>query len=205
MATKKQIAEQALLILSGGHLKPDRTIDIREVMFNLDQVRDELVRESTKAAIKEGIIEVDHDYLSFYESVSVSTDATKGLSYITLPASVISLPLGLGIYQITPIDDMEDAYIITRPGAPGLYSGTPALERTSNTYCWPVGDRVYFKNLGGAVSDVTVLMAATSKDIAESADFPVPPDEENLLLKNLLATFGVEMQAPHDEMEDGQK
>lgn len=205
MATKKQIAEQALRILSGGHLKPDRTIDIREIMFNLDQVRDELVRESTKANVKEGIFEVDEDYLSFYEGETILTPGTNGLRYLVLPVDIISLPLGLGLYQISPDDDMEDTYIITKAGAVGLYAGTPALERTSNTYCWPVGNNVYFKNLDAGVTEVTLLVAASSKDIAESADFPVPPDEENILLKNLLGTFGIEMQAPHDEIEDGQK
>ena len=69
MASKKQIAEQALRILSGGHLKVDRTIDIREVMLNLDQIRDELVRESTRANIKQGVYAVDDDYLSFYPAL----------------------------------------------------------------------------------------------------------------------------------------
>jgi hypothetical protein len=205
MATKKQIAEQAMRILAGGHLKPDRNLDIREVMLNLDQIRDRMVRLSTYSNIKEGDYSVDEDWLSFYESVAVSTDATKGLKYITLPANAISLPRGLGVYQITPIADMEDAFIIIQPGQVGMLSGTDALEHELKTYCWPVGERVYFKNLDVSISVVTVLMASSSKDIAESSSYPIPPDMEAELLEQLIKVFSILDQQPHDELEDGQK
>lgn len=205
MATKKQIAEQALRKLSGGHLKPDRTLDIRELMLNLDQLRDELVRENTKANIKSGAVDVDPDYLSFFESILVSTDAVKNLSYIELPVGVISLPLELGLFQIGPIDDMEDRYIITRAAAVGSLTGSQALINTGNTYCWPIGDRVYFKNLPLGVTSVTVILVASSKDIGDNDDYPVAPDDERILLDNLVAAFGLPQQTPHDEAEDGIK
>jgi len=203
MATKKEIAEQAMRILSGGHLKPDRTMDIRELMLALDQLRDTLVKLNTFENVKQGNYEVDHDYLSFYESVAVANDAVKGLDYVVLPASPISLYGGLGVYQITPDDDLEDAFIMALPGQIGLLSGTDALNRTTKTYCWTVGDRVYFKNI--SVSDVTILMAASSKDIAEEADYPVSPDDESVLLQQLVQLFGMQIQQPHDETEDGNK
>ena len=203
MATKKEISEQAMRILAGGHLKPDRTLDIREVMLALDQLRDTTVKLSTFENVKMGNYEVDHDYLSFYESVAVQTDAVKGVDYIELPASPLALYGGLGVYQITPIDDMEDAFIMALPGQAGLLSGTDALNRTTKTYCWTVGNRVYFKNINE--TDVTVLMAASSKDITENADYPVSPNDEAELLQRLIQVFSIHVQQPHDESEDGNK
>jgi hypothetical protein len=205
MASKKQIAEQAMRIISGGHLKPDRTVDIREVMIHLDQIRDARVRIDTFNNVKMGEYVVDEDYLTFHESVSVQTDAVKSLKYVVLPANPISLPYGLGLYQITPIGDMEDAWIIVPTGQIALAEGSQALEHELKTYCWRVGDRVYFKNIDAAVSEVTLLTADTSADIAETADYPVPPDVEAELLQQLVQTFGVMQQVPHDEQEDGQK
>jgi len=205
MATKRQIAEQAMRILSGGNPKPDNPWDIREFMLVLDQLRDYRCRIDTFNNVKMGEYRVDEDYLSFYESVSVSTDAVKSLKYITLPADPISLPYGLGLYQITPIGDMEDAYIIIPAGSAAIYSGTQALEHELKVFCWQVGGIVYFKNIDAAVSEVTVLMAASSKSITESATYPVPPDVEAELLQQLVQTFDPMRQIPHDEMDDGKK
>jgi len=205
MATKKQIAEQAMRILSGGHLKPDRTLDIREVMLALDQLRDKQVQISTLNNVKMGIYSVDEDYISFYESVSVALDATKNIKYITLPASTISLYGGFGLYQITPIGDMEGAYIITQAAHVGLMRESQALEHELNTYCWQVGGKVYFKNIDDAIAEVTVLIAASSKDIADDADYPVAPNDEIELLQKLIQIFSIHQDAPHDEMEDGKK
>jgi len=205
MSTKKQIAEQAMRIISGGHLKPDRTIDIREVMMALDQLRDARVRIDTLNNVKMGEYSVDSDYMTFYESVSVSTDAVKSLKYVTLPAAHLSLPYGLGIYQITPIGDMEDAWKIISAGEVGLLEGSPALEHELNVYCWAVGDKIYFKNIDPSIAEVTLLLVVTSSEIAEGATFPVPPDVEAELLQQLVQLFSVMQQVPHDELEDGQK
>jgi len=205
MATKKQLAEQVMRVVSGGHIKPDRTIDIREIMLYIDQLRDKAVVKSVYESLNLGEYEVDETYLSFYESVTVNAAGTNGLKYITLPASVISLPYGIGLYQITPVNDMEDAYIITKPGQFGIYAGTDALSHTGKTYCFEVNGVVYFKNIPDAVSAVTVLMAASSKDIAEGAEFPMPPDTEAEIIQAAIQMFGVMQGIPHDELEDGQK
>ena len=102
MATKKQISEQALRILSGGHIKPDRTLDIRELMLNLDQARDARMRIDTLNNVKNGKYSVDTDYLSFYSSESVAL-TIEGVRSCVMPASTVSLYGGLEIYQITPV------------------------------------------------------------------------------------------------------
>ena len=203
MATKKQIAEQAMRIIAGGHLKPDRTIDIREVMLNLDQLRDTLVKLNTFENVKQSNYEVSQDYLSFHDVTTLAA-GTNGLIHVVLPVRPLSLWGGLGVYQITPVADLEDSYIIMTAGQPGLLGGTDALNRSDNVYCWAVGNTVYFKGVAADVA-ITVTMAATSQDIAEDADYPVSPDDESILLQQVLQTFGVHQQQPHDETEDGNK
>jgi len=203
MATKKQIAEQAMRIISGGHLKPDRAMDIRELMLALDQLRDTLVKLNTFENVKQGDYVVEHDYLSFHNMTTQAAGA-NGLIFATLPVKPLALWGGLGVYQITPAADLEDAYIIVNAGQPGLLGGTDALNRTDKVYCWVVGDTVYFKNLAASLP-ITATLAATSQDIAEDADYPVSPDDESILLKQLLQLFGVQDEQDHDETEDGNK
>ena len=42
--TKKQLAEQALRIIQGGSVRDDAEIDIREIMMNIEQERDKLIK-----------------------------------------------------------------------------------------------------------------------------------------------------------------
>jgi hypothetical protein len=205
MATKKQIAEQVMRILSGGHLKPDRTLDIREVMLAVDQVRDAQARMTVYQNVKEGTYEVPEDYLEFFESIAVNSDPTKGLSYITLPVSTIDLPYGLGIYQISLPGSVEAPFKLVQTGHLGLLNGSDAAANDQVTYCWPVGERVYFKNLAGGTSFVSAILAQSSKEIAEDADYPVPPDQEGDLLQKVTQMFALHDQQPHDEAEDGLK
>jgi len=203
MATKKQIAEQALRIVQGGHIKPDDPADIREVMLYLDQLRDARCRLDTLNNVKVGDYEVPEKYLS-YETGTTAADATTGQQALSLSGGVLDLAYGLGLYQVTPDDDIEDAYIIMKPGHLGLIANSAAVERASNVYCWLINGTIYFKNLSDATG-VAVLFAKSSKDIAEDADYPIPPDVEAEMVQQLVQMFGVQKQAPHDELEDGQK
>ena len=204
MATKKQIAEQALRILSGGHIKPDRTLDIRELMLNLDQLRDAKMRIDTLNSVKNGEYSVDSDYLSFYSNETVS-GTTEGVRSCVMPASTVSLYGGLEIYQITGVDAIETPYIILKPGEVGMLSGTSALEHEDKVFVWKMGSNLYFKNLDVGVTAVTMMLAISGKEIAEDADYPVPPDVEDELLKQLVQLFGTAQQIPHDNLEDGIK
>jgi len=197
MSTKKQIAEQCIRIISGGHLKPDRTVDIREVMLHLDQLRDARCRIDTMNNVKQGNYAVSEDYLTI-----VTDTVTTGA--VTLPQPILDLEWGLGLYQVGPSSDLEEAYGIVQAGHMALMKGTAALERASKGYCWLVAGVVYFKNVIDTTA-VTIWYVPSSKSIAEDADYPVPPDVEAELLQQLVQMFGVQKEAPHDEIEDGQK
>jgi len=204
MATKKQIAEQALRILSGGHIKPDRTLDIRELMLNLDQARDARMRVDTLNNVKNGEYSVDTDYLSFYSAETVAL-TVEGVRSCLLPAATVSLYGGLEIYQITEVDLLEAPYIILKPGEVGMFAGTPALEHEDKVFVWKAGGSLFFKNLDVSVTEVTMMLAISGKEIAEDADYPVPADVEDDLLKQLVQMFSAARQQPHDELEDGNK
>lgn len=197
MATKKQIAEQAMRIISGGHLKPDRTVDIREVMLHLDQLRDARCRLDTLNNVKGGEYAVGEGYLSI-----VTGTVSSGI--VALPSAVLELPYGLGLYQVGPTADLEEAYGIMPAGQLALLKGSAAIERQSKGFCYLVAGNIYFKNVAESTG-VTIMYVPTSKDIAEDADYPVPPDVEAELLQQLVQMFGVQQNAPHDETENGQK
>jgi hypothetical protein len=205
MATKKQLAELIIRRLSGGSPTEDSELDIREIMFTLDQLRDARIRIDTFNSIKAGYHEVSTDYLSQYEDVTILTNAAQSLRYITLPANPIDLPDEMGIYMISPMKNPEIGfYRIPGVGLP-LYRGMSSVETEDITTYWVVGSTVYFKNVDPFISKVLVTMVASSKDIAEGANYPIPPDAEAEILEVLYQQYAPVQQTPHDEIEDGVK
>jgi hypothetical protein len=205
MATKKQIAEQAQRIILGGTPTADREIDIRDIMLYLDQIRDTRIRIDVWNGIKIGDYDISSDYFSQYENVSLQTDTAKNLRYITLPASPIDLPQERGLHSISPMQNQEEAFVRIPTASMALYRGKLSFNTETLTYYWQIGSKVYFKNVDTMLSKVLVTMAASSKDIAESATYPVPPDVESELLEQVIKTFAIMQEAPHDEKEDGVK
>lgn len=203
MATKKQIAEQAIRILEGGHLKPDNPIDIREVMLVVDQIRDRMCKESVDKSIKEGNYDVDEDFLSIDAGLTPAADAVSGFYSVDLTYELVSLPKGLSLYQVSPDGDHSTAYPIIPVGHLALLKGTSAVDNDQNIYVWNMNGTLYFS--GDPGGDVDALVVISGKEIAEDADYPIPPDMEVELLKELVQIFGVQDQQPHDEAEDGNK
>lgn len=203
--TKATIAEQAMRILSGGHLKPDRNIDIREVMMYLDELRDEAAKLSFYSTLKNGMYEIDAEYLSYFPNVAVAHDNVKDVDYITLPASRISLPKDMGLYLITPMQNQAGAFIPIAQGQQWMYKNTATIKNETNTFYYPVGNIVNFINLDPAVSEVLVTMLASSKSLSQDATFPIPPDMEKAMVDALVERFAAQKQIPHDEVEDGIK
>jgi hypothetical protein len=203
MATKKQLAEQVLRKISGGNLKPDRQIDIREIMLDLDQLRDKHVELSYYKNIEaEGAHVIDQQFLSEYTGITV----TGGK--FTLPASVISLPRNLGIYAVYEdsgeVNDLFNPYIIMDFGANFIYKNKEESYAPSKKYVWFSG-KVGNIDVSYAPATINVMLAASSKDIEEDADYPLTPEAETQILDMLFNKYVPMKQVPHDEIEDGQK
>ena len=191
--TKKQIAEQAMRIIAGGHRKPDNPIDIREVMLFVDQVRDEMIKNSVNGSV---VSFVDPEYVTYFYDVLVESDESRTLRYIALPSNIISLPRNMGVYSISPMLDTTDQYIPIPFHGTWLYKDTQAMTSTSLVKYWLERDQVYFKNLDPGVTHLLVGLVESSKSILETAEYPIPPDTEKEIVKQVVQMFGIEQQQP---------
>jgi len=205
MATKKKLAEQVMRVISGGHIKPDRTIDIREVMLFIDQLRDQAAKISVFNNIKQGDYSIDGDFITYHKDVTIVTDSDMNLRYMVLPENILALPHDLGIYMISPMQNQDKPFHRIQGVGGGLYRGMQSFENENNTYYWNIGKNVYFKNVDVSVSELLVALVETSQSITESAEYPMPPDLEGEVVQRAIEMFGVQKQIPHDEVEDGQK
>jgi hypothetical protein len=205
MATKKQIAEQVILRVNGGVPTQDIQIDIREIMLYIDQIRDEMASMSVFENVKTGEFDIDPEFLKEYPSLTLSTDTTRGLRYVDLPVSILSLPHEMGIYSIHPQKSVEETFIRISAGAMGLYTGLSSFNVEDNTYYWNTGQRVFFKNVDPMLTYIHMLLCPSSKEITEDAQFLIPPHMEKRVIAEAFQLFATDKQIPHDEVSDGIK
>ena len=165
MAIKKQLAEQVLRKLSGGNVMPDRQIDIREIMLDMDQLRDEYVKLSYYNNIKNGHHTVDQEFLSLYQSIAVSY--TSGIGYnFDLPVKPLALPRNVGIHSLYETYQDEQIIIIDALQTSAL-KGKTALGVTGKNYA-------YFQNgkgiFAGSISNITSWFLPSTYELLAMAN-----------------------------------
>jgi hypothetical protein len=214
MATKKQLAEQIIRVLSGGTPVTDTQLDPREVMLAIDQARDNMATLSVFSNVKAGEFDIDYDYLASYPGISITLDPVSNIPLIDLPVAVLSLPHELGVYSVSPAassggNEHENTFIRIMPGAHGLYTGLPSYNVDARTYYWYVeeqnGGQLFFKNVPSGVTEIDLVLCPSSKELTETDIFLVPPHIESEIIKNVVELFSIQKQIPHDEVSDGVK
>jgi len=197
MTTKKRLAEQVLLKLLGGKPRPDREIDIRELMLDLDQLRDEYIKMSFYENMKEGGYFVDQEFLSTYtESISAGS--------FSLPAKPIDLPRNMGVYIIYG-EDIGEPFNIVDAGSMFIHRDKEELYEGGQYYIYFIGNTGKFKKVPTGLTTVNIVMVASSEDIDEDDEYPLTPDARSSILSALEAKYKLKLQLPHDEIEDGNK
>jgi len=124
MATKKQLAEQIFRKIMGGNPTPDRQIDIREVMLDLDQLRDDYIRRLFFQNMKDGHYDIDQEFLSEESHSLTLGDAAEGLTLnkatFSLTGKPISLPRNVGIQSVYE-DEYQKPYIVIDRNQAGFF------------------------------------------------------------------------------------
>jgi len=129
MYSRKELGELALRRINSGPLKPEFNIDIREVMYAIDQERDRQVGDYYKRKVLSGDRQIEGSVLQDYTlgndmAKRIETNSTAYTYYIyEMPVKVISLPYDLGVYEVSD----EETPLITfdrMPPSMGLYSYT---------------------------------------------------------------------------------
>ena len=190
MATKKSIAEQALRIIQGGNISDDVDIDIREIILFVEQERDALIKQMILGYAGMGEHEITGDFLS-----SFTLDSTN--NQIVLTYSPISLPNNTGIFSVVSGSE----FYLKRPSS-NMYSN--ALSKSSRKFYDIVGNTLTFFPTVADSTEFTVSLVATSKDLGENDNFPIPADMESQIIKSTVQLYGLMRQANEDNINDRQ-
>ena len=120
--TRYIIAEQAQRIIQGGTPTSDSEVRKDELVIYVDQAFGQMVKQSFYQNKAEGVSWIDGNFVySFVEEVK--EDKMLGLSYVRIPSTYVSLPLGMGIHSVSDVKSQFDTFVPTNPNFLGLSRG----------------------------------------------------------------------------------
>ena len=83
-----------------------------------------------------------------------------------------------------------------------MYSN--ALSKSSRKFYDIVGNTLTFFPTVADSTEFTVSLVATSKDLGENDNFPIPADMESQIIKSVVQLYGLMRQANEDNINDRQ-
>jgi len=215
--TKRKLAEQALRIIQGGAIRDDAEIDIREVMMNIEQERDKLVRqsifESLQIAGGYGATSINGSFVTSYV-LDVETDNIKDMKFSKIPVTPISLPNDMGVVQASFVQDQYKPFMRMSTGQLGLYHGMPSeaalgrigyfvensLEFSQDS---SQGTKIFYnKGMKNCSKQVLVKVVTVSEDIDPDDIFPVTPEMQSMIIRNVVELYSIMRNATSDEQND---
>ena len=202
--TKTQLAEQIIRILNSGDTTHDNSIDPRELLLAIEQERDRLVRLRLFESLSQGEGGIPGDVVSTFDSITIKKDTVKNLLYSLLPGRIMSLPKDMGILHVSYTKDQYNAFVRMPNGSLSLYNGLVASMIGGRGGYWLEGDRIYYNS---SVDDccgntVIVKIVMNSGDVDPDDIFPIPPDMESEVIRNVMQLYDPMKTVPNDEQND---
>lgn len=220
MATsKKKIAEQALMIISGGMPTRDSAIHIQEILIAVEQAFATVVKGSWFQNKNEGISELNGTYVYTFKNQLILKDDDLNQWYTDLPASYIDLPHEIGIQTVAfmpiprtntqPVSQgSQDDAIVRVPN--GFLSLTRDLEvagLSGRIGYYVEGTRIYYVNMNTSNygSKVMIKLNVSLDGIDEDELINIPPEIQKQIVDMVVERYMTEQVAPKDILNDNNK
>lgn len=190
MTTKYRIAEQVLLGLNKR--SHDSNITIQEVLLKVNQGLATLTkREYYLAGQNDGVSSVDGSLIYTFKNVDVEQDTYTLEYYITLPATVTSLPYGLGISQLSSMNNVKYAYRPVKNSHNSLYEGLLSSNLESSIGYYQENDKLVLVNVDSTNNPAKCLvkMVLPLDGIDDDAPLNIPMDMQDACITYLVSQY----------------
>lgn len=176
MVTKGRLAEEILLLLSGGRIGNATKFHINEIKISLCQVANQLLKMeyfSTLTPLQEFI--PNGAAIATYENNLITK--WSNTSKTTLPAMPLRLPRNLGVYQIFSQADYFTEFIPLQLGEAGMIRSQGLVSQLSGFTGYEVSglDVIFTQDLTIPNTQVYVTIRAVILDFSQYGDWdPLP-------------------------------
>jgi len=201
--TRYIIAEQAQRIIQGGTPTPDSEVRKDELVIYVDQAFGQMVKQSFYQNKAEGVSWIDGTFVySFVQEVK--EDKMLGMSYIKIPSTYVSLPLGMGIHTVSDVKSQFDTFVPTNPNFLGLSRGLAVGKLGGRRGYYIDNTKMYFINLSPSdcVDNVLVKLAGGIQSDELDPEVDIPLDMQDQLLRLTVELYTQQRRAKKDELND---
>lgn len=190
MTTKYRIAEQVLLGLNKR--SHDSNITIPEIMLKVNQGLATLTkREYYLSGQNDGVNMIDGSLVYTFKNIDVEQDSYTLEYYITLPATITSLPYGLGIAQLSPMNNVKYAYRPVALSHNVLYEGLLSQNLESNIGYYTENEKLVLVNVDSTNNPAKLLlkMVLPLDGIDDDAPLNIPMDMQDACINYLITQY----------------
>jgi len=195
MTTLVKISEQCKL-LAAGHYQTGQGPELAEIKLLTAQVINSLFKlEKISQIATEGDFNPSGLMIATYDNIEVQP--YKDRSMATLPVYPISLPRGMGVWYVSPSDDLDNFFVPLISGMAGIVKTQSILNNYENRIAYELrGNALIFTvNLLDLQTPVKTIQAQELvSDVSALDDYdplPIPPDMEEPVIEGVLKLLGV--------------
>jgi len=162
------LAEQVIILESGGDQSNDSEIEVEDVVYLLKQSSAEIV---SSGFLKNNTFDTPFQFVQEYAGLQVKKDTELDSLYVEMPGKPVALSMNRGVREVYPNGNPENSYIPIEPGSLSLIKSTLSGE----VGFVPTNTRINFYNLKHRPKSVTVVLTQSNpKDIGNSDEFHMP-------------------------------
>jgi len=200
MITKEILAEKVLRKLSGGDYSANNKVKRQDVYLEMESAYGLVVQNYLNEYGEDAMGE----FITTYDSVTVSKNTNRERLYSVLPAQLVSLDGGRGIRQISGSKDEKNVFIPMNAGDEGLFYGLEAESIYGKVGYWLEGVNVIYKSLPDYYEGKTVMIKMISSiySLPEDAYIPIPAGLETTFEDEVMKRMGIQKQVPQDKVAD---
>lgn len=195
MVSKRRLAEVVLNRLNGGVINRDSKITMRQAEEAVGEARDYIIVRRMYDKYKNwGAFDVDYELLKEYTGFSYA----KGNKWVVdLPARVIPIVYGLGIYHVSLACDETDDFIPRINGSATMFKGLEAEDMEGLKSYFPRENYLELTGINGELEILFRLIPA-SISLSSREDFKIVPDMEVEIVDMAFKALLPQVQSPSD-------
>jgi len=195
MVTKGRLAEEILLLLSGGRIGNATKYHINEIKISLCQVCNQLLKLEYMNTLPLGDMIPNGAAIATYENILVTQ--WSNTSKITLPALPLRLPRNMGVYQIFSQSDYFSEFIPLQLGEAGLIRSQGLVSDLSGSIGYETAgmDVVFTRDLTIPNTSVYLTVRLVILDFSQYGDYdplPIPPEMEWTIKQEVVKLYTIE-------------
>ncbi|MDB4301931.1 hypothetical protein N9924_00040 [bacterium] len=204
--TRNVIAEQAQRIINGGTASPETEVRKEELVLYVDQVFTRYIKQSFYENRQEGSRYMNGAFIySFIEDVQY--DTIRKRHYADIPSTYVNLPLGIGLYQVSPVEDEYNSMIPVNPNFMAMSNGLAVGNLEGKKGYFVENTTMIFVNVPTTyeMKSVLIKLVGGIQGDVDAENIDIPADAQAEMVQMVVGLYTQQYQTETDDTNNNNK